>query len=85
MRRGEERKRWNCCTRAAPPPDRILHYDPRSLHRTETPVVPMAVFCARCFRALPPDEAERGNTGELVCQDKEECAVQQDRNEHGGW
>lgn len=72
-------------TKPAQPPDRILHYDPRSLHRTETLVVPMAVFCARCFRAIPPDEAERSNVGDLVCQDRGECEAQRDRNERGGW
>jgi hypothetical protein len=67
------------------PPDRILHYDPRSLHRTETPVVQMGVVCTRCFKVVSPDEIVRNSAGDLVCQSEEECWEQQRRNLRGGW
>lgn len=72
--------------RHSPPPPvaRIVHYDPQTLARTETPLRPVAVACARCAALIPPDEATRDLLGEFICQSEEECDQRALRNERGG-
>lgn len=68
-----------------PPVCRLVHYDPRTLTRTETPLRPVGHQCARCGELIPPDEATRDLLGEFVCQSEEECDQRAQRNECGGW
>ncbi len=85
--------RFHAFTRRPPLPQRprppavsrLVHYDPRSLARTETPLRPVAHQCARCSRLVGPDEAQRDLVGEWICADVAECNAQVARNERGGW
>lgn len=66
------------------PVARIVHYDPRTLARSETPLRPVAVACARCSALIPPDEAARDLVGDFVCADADACDLQVARNAQGG-
>lgn len=75
--------------RSAPPDPptrgRQVHYDPRTLARSETPLRVVAHQCADCTAMIGPDEAIRDERGEWVCQDWTECERQAERNARGGW
>lgn len=73
------------CPAADPDRPQLVHYDPRTLDRTATPLAVVAVVCERCHGSIAPDEARRDLAGNLVCADADACDLQVARNRIGGW
>lgn len=68
---------------APPPVCRRVHYDPRTLVRTETPLRTVVHQCAYCNEFIAPDAARRNELGDWACAAKAECWERAQRNERG--
>lgn len=73
--------------RSAPPPPpsvcRRVHYDPRTLARSETPLRAVSHQCAYCHELIAPNAARRNDLGDWACQDRATCWERAQRNERG--
>lgn len=67
-----------------PPVCRLVHYDPRTLTRTEVPLRPVGHQCAYCAALIEPTAARRNELGDWACRDRSACWERVQDNERGG-